>query len=551
MALSISPAARENLKDLLICFSIGNLCFLRRWYDLEHLKEPSMDYYRTAPANPALLLATLCSALLLTGMFWAAWLLVKRSRAVTAWKLVRCGFLLILIYPLESVRRYWNTQGARPDPGSNAALLAIEAILGAGLVMALFGNNRIVRAAKRVALVLTLLVPSLLIDFTWARLSMAPAEAFAARPALPMLENTGRNPRRVIWLLFDEFDQRLAFDLRQPSVDLPELDRLRADSLVATRAHQTAGFTTMAVPCLLSGRLYSRVDLIDASTLRVYPEGSRRGESWHDQPNVFKRARELGVNAELVGWHHPYCRVLGDSLVRCLEVPTGFPTNAILSETSAGDRGTIREIPFLFWQQLENIAEIFRGRGEPGSSVWRDRYVQQRQQQQYFQIRDAAYAGAADPRIGLLFAHFPTPHFFGIYDRKRQDFTLGDRLSYADNLALVDRTVGELRRALERAGLWESTALLITSDHGLRPDVWRNHMGWTAELNRLTIAGQSEIVPFILRLPGQGHGNVFEQPFSGVAAADLVLGVLNGRISTYEGASDWLARGSTQNAFMR
>ena len=51
MALSLSQAAAGKLKNLLVCFSVGNLCFLRRWYDLEHLKERSMDYYRTGPSD--------------------------------------------------------------------------------------------------------------------------------------------------------------------------------------------------------------------------------------------------------------------------------------------------------------------------------------------------------------------------------------------------------------------------------------------------------------------------------------------------------------------
>src|SRR5581483_1320297 len=102
MALSLSPASKQNLNDLLICFSLGNLCFLRRWYDLEHLKERSTDYYRTAPANPALLIATMLAALLLTAVFWLAWQWVQlRPRP---WKLIfsRSVFLLLLIYPLES-----------------------------------------------------------------------------------------------------------------------------------------------------------------------------------------------------------------------------------------------------------------------------------------------------------------------------------------------------------------------------------------------------------------------------------------------------------------
>jgi hypothetical protein len=351
--------------------------------------------------------------------------------------------------------------------------------------------------------------------------------------------------KHVLWLLFDEFDQRMAFDLHQPAGDLPELDRLREESLVATRAHQTAGFTTMAVPCILSARLFSRVEVVDANTLNVYPGGSSPGTNWHDQPNVFKRARELGVNAELVGWHHPYCRMLGDSLVRCLDVPTGAPTDAMLAETSAADGGIPREVPYLFRLQLTDLVNIFRFKGEFATAISQDEYMQRRQQQQYFRIRDAVYADVTDPRIGLLFAHFPTPHLFGIYNRKQRDFTLDDTLSYADNLALVDRTVGEIRDILEQAGLWDSTTLLITSDHGFRPSMWRGRVGWNDGLEKVTAPGRSETVPFILKLPGQTQGIVLSQSFSNVVSADLLLTILNGQISTYQDASDWLAKNAT------
>src|SRR4051794_12325478 len=126
MSLSISPAARKKLSDLLICLSLGNLCFLRRWYDLEHLQSRSVDYFRTGPADQTLLCATLICSAILTMVFWLLWQGVRRSGSPRLLTVARCGFLLILMYPLESVRRYWNIQVGHVDWGSSAALLTIE-----------------------------------------------------------------------------------------------------------------------------------------------------------------------------------------------------------------------------------------------------------------------------------------------------------------------------------------------------------------------------------------------------------------------------------------
>jgi hypothetical protein len=540
MALSLPPTSRANLKDFLVCFSLGNLCFLRRWYDLEHLKEVSMDYYRTHPADPTLLAATLISAFLLAIVFWLAWLWVKHHPTPVNMQFARCVFLLLLIFPLESVRRYWNSEGNHADFLTNGSVLAIEALLAVGLALTLAGNPRVVRAAKRVTLMLTLLFPSLMVDFGWGRLSAEPASAYRPKPSLPMLQHQPGPRRRVIWMLFDEFDQRLAFELRKPAVVWTELDRLRAESVVADHAHQTAAWTTLALPSVLSGRIYRRADLIDAGTLRVYPEGSNQGFNWRDEPNVFKRARAMGLNSELIGWHHPYCRVMGDSTVRCLEVPSGNPTVALLRETSVSDEGVLPAVRFLFELQAGNLLDMFRSSARQSSENNRDGYVQHRQLDQYFQIRDHAYADAGDPQIDLLFVHFPLPHPFAIYNARRGDFSLNSDLTYADNLALVDRTVGEMRAALERAGLWQSTSVIITSDHGLRPDLWRGRSGWTPELEQLTAGGQSEIVPFIVKLAGQDHGVTYPRAFSSVAGGDLALAILGGKISTPEDTVAWL-----------
>ncbi|HYV63228.1 MAG TPA: hypothetical protein VE958_11170, partial [Bryobacteraceae bacterium] len=133
MALSLSHAAREKLKDILICFSLGNLCFVRRWYDLEILQETGLDYLRPGPSSPVLLISTLVAGLLLGAIFWIG-LQWARRRGGLWIKFAHGCFLLAMVFPLESVRRYWNAQFGHVDLASNVALLSIEALLFFGLV---------------------------------------------------------------------------------------------------------------------------------------------------------------------------------------------------------------------------------------------------------------------------------------------------------------------------------------------------------------------------------------------------------------------------------
>jgi len=540
MALSLSQAAREKLKDILICFSLGNLCFVRRWYDLEILQETGLDYLRPGPSSPVLLISTLVAGLLLGAIFWIG-LQWARRRGGLWIKFAHGCFLLAMVFPLESVRRYWNAQFGHVDLASNVALLSIEALLFFGLVLAMRGNPRVVRPARHVALLMTFMFPALMFDFLSSRLSSEPDSAFQPKPPAKLLP-VRADGRRFVWIIFDEMDQRIAFNERPFSLELPEMDRLRSESLEARRATQTASFTGLAMPILISGRSYRQSEIRGASRLDVFPEDSSERLNWADENTVFHRAREMGLNAAIEGWYHPYCRLFGDLLVNCFATATSHAGRALLREQHASQEGILRMTRLLFRLQFENIKDLYRFDGLSGSENLKDAYLQSQQQQEYFQIRDHAYAAAADPRVEFMLLHFPTPHMYAIYNRWRRDFTLDSTIDYLDNLALADRTLGELRARLEAAGLWDQTNLLITADHGFRPDMWRGHYGWTQNMERISEKGASQMVPFILKLAGKHEHVIVDRPFSNIVSSDLAMEVLGGQISTAAQAADWIER---------
>jgi len=538
MALSLSPATRENLKDILVCFSLGNLCFVRRWYDLEILQETSLDYLRPGPASPALLISTLLAGLLLGSAFWLG-LQWARPRGPIWTKFAHGCFLMALVFPLESVRRYWNAQAEHVDLPSNVALLSIEALLFVGVVMAMWGNPRVVRPARHVVLLMTFMFPALLVDFISSSLSSEPDSAFLSKPPAAVLP-VAPDGQRLIWIIFDEMDQRIAINERPVSLELPELDRLRSESLEARHATQTAGFTGLAMPTLISGRSYRQSEIKGASRLDVMPEDSVERLDWAHEHTVFSRAREMNLNAAIVGWYHPYCRLFGNLLVDCFANATSHAGRALLREQHASQEGVLPMTGFLFRLQLENIKDIYRFDGLSGSDILKDAYLQGQQQVEYFQIREHAYTDALDPHISFLMLHFPTPHMYAIYNRWRRDFSVDSTNDYLDNLALVDRTIGELRAELEQAGLWDRTNVLLTADHGFRPDMWRGRYGWTQNMDRISAKGTSQLVPFILKLAGKHDHVLVERPFSNIFSADLAMAVLSGQVSTASQAAEWI-----------
>jgi hypothetical protein len=539
MDLPIRATEREKLKHLLIAFTAGNLMFVRRWYDLERLEGIGLDYYRSAPQSPNLFIATLLAAFLLSVVFYFGW---RWSNAGRPWRrnYSLAVFSWVLAYPLDSIRRYWNSEGDHFDVPMNTVILLLELMLLVGGMRALWGKYRVPVAAQRSLVWISLLLPVFVFNFCMEMAGREPESAFEKQASLPMLQARPPGSARVVWVIFDELDQRLAFERRPASVQMPEMDRLREQSIVADHAEETGAWTLYAVPSLLSGRVFSGATVTNARTLRLQAADNKEVVNWRDQPNIFKAARQAGINAEIIGWHHPYCRVMGDQMVNCFSLPSADPTAPLLRETHAAEEGVWRTVAFLVQLQFENLRDLFRSDGDAQSQKLRERFVQDQQQKEYFELRDRAYRASVDPRIGLLILHLPLPHPYAFYNRREKSFNMQGTLDYLDGLALTDRTAGELRLALEQARMWDNTTLLVTSDHGLRPSVWDGHYGWTEEMLELTQGRHNTEVPFILKLAGTQPPAVVTQPINNVVSASLIMDLLTGKLRTTQQVVDWL-----------
>ena len=161
----------------------------------------------------------------------------------------------------------------------------------------------------------------------------------------------------------------------------------------------------------------------------------------------------------------------------------------------------------------------------------------------YRRVLEGALKAAVDPDLDLIFIHSPAPHPPGIYDRVKGDFSLAGRHSYLDNLALVDRTLGELRRAMESAGVWDQTTIIITADHWWRTEMWSRGPFWTREDAAAAGSGRMDHrIPFVLKLAGQREQLTYTPGFNTVVTHDLVLALLRGDVSTPGSVAGWLDR---------
>jgi hypothetical protein len=330
---------------------------------------------------------------------------------------------------------------------------------------------------------------------------------------------------RVVWIIFDELSQTIAFGNRPSNLALPNLDRLRQESFYATSAESPSNRTEISLPSLILGE----------QVLEAFPEGpgdlrvklrSREGAApWSTLANVFDTARGLGYNTALAGWFHPYGRVLHRSLTKCywtagwlapgVEEPTAY--QPLLQ--GMWDRAGMQFVALPLAGHLPGVDPV--------------RYNRSEKQERFGFLSDRAREIVADPEIGLALIHLPIPHPPAIYDRVRGEFS-AEKGSYLDSLALVDRELGFLRRAMEDAGLWNGTAVLVSADHGWRTGLWRGTNVWTPE-DEAASHQDAMGVPFLVRLPGQTSEVTYTKSFNTVVTRRLITGILRGEVKDAAG----------------
>ena len=555
------------LKDLVVSISLANVLFIHVWQIFLTNHSVTFPYYHWKTTPVPLLLATMFDVLLLSLVFFVGITLARRSRKKSFSQVARWVFLLMFVLAginllsiallnpssapvlydlIRNPRLLFAWQGA-------TTIYFWLMILGLSIgwvAMTMMLHSLIYRRQQLVKLsVLLLLVlsPFVLITFTQAilqtiryRFGEQFHEQTASAVANPYVK------RRVLWLVFDEMDFRLGFAARPTSLQLPEFDRLRQESVFANNAYPPGGDTVLSLPALISGRLVSRARRTGPNELMLTFADGDLIVPWSTQPNVFSRARELGLNTGLVGWYHPYCRVIGNSLTECSWETTsllflGTPGIANLMSFS-GDLGIGQCMLQVAGSPLQAI-RVNLARRDPGT-------LRKVTAQEFNNIHQRAISMATDPNLQLVFVHYSIPHPPGIYDRVGKHFAFNSSNGYLDNFALADRVLRELRDKMHAAGLWESTAVVISSDHSLRADrVWKAHMFSNppfsdkepAFLNSTT----DERVPFIVKLPRQTTGQIYEPPFNTVLSHDLLLALLSGEVSRRDDVVKWLDRHRT------
>lgn len=482
---------RQNLTDGLVALSLANLCFSDSWSNIVFGTPFFMPFWSWRD-----ILAITLNICALGFLFFLAFWVSKRSQ----WKHLDIHGVLFLIPVVTILNLYRRVHPRQMSLLSDYRVLFATAICmaAAALFIVFRWHKSVVRALQALTLGLAILIP---VNFSRAAVRLAEQEA--APPLAKPLPNKAPAKVRVVWIIFDELDWRLTFPDRPASLNLPNLDRLRTESLFGENVMQAGSDTIPAMPSLISGvKMYA---VQPSGKLNLVYRTTPTGElfDWKSSPSVFREARQLGFNVGIVGWYIPYCRVFASFVSSCYWESMNTRVRSGQATLAASLRVQIRD--------LTPMSSRLRQR---------DRHAAMLAQAKEF---------AADPDLGFVLLHLSVPHGPALYERQSKRVTIWNFKSdwYFDNVALTDVTLGEIREAMERSGVWERTAVLVSADHGLRmTTMWHPH--------------PDPRVPFLLKIPFQHEPYDFTPNVSAVLTKDLILSILRGRIPSAAAAADWM-----------
>jgi Sulfatase len=512
-------------RDAILALSLAHLCYLKLWSALLVYGRADVFFMKDPPSRVAVA-ALLVNTLLLASVLWGA---IRVARVEPTGVLFRVATAILVatgLGLLNAVRETLSTVVSLPFLrfelfsmlGRKGTVLAVALALCAILYAASRHPRRLLQWLLAPLLAFSVLVPITFTCAIWA-LMVRNDLAFAEPTQAPLLTPT--HPQRALWIIFDEWDQRLSFDERPAGVNLPELDRFRQSALFASHAYPPAPDTIPSIPSLLAGRKIAEAHPTGPGALQLTFAGSSEKVLWGTEPNIISRARQNGFNVAIVGWYLPYCRVFRESVSLCswMEMP--------LQNNSLGNgfqQVTVNELRSLI---ETNLLSPF-GQSLPTAH----------QARAYYAAVEKAVAAVANPAIGLTIVHLPATHLPYFYDRFTNRPSGSNSLigGYPDGLVLADWTLARIRRAMEERNLWDDATVLLSSDHS-----FRHSAAFDGKIDHR--------IPFLLKMPGQQAAANYDAEFNTVLSADLLWAALTGALSRDSDVPGWIDhyRGSTRN----
>lgn len=466
------------------------------------------DLRMHTPASLTNFALSIVANLILTGIFFAllgTW--IGNSRRLRWLRFALPGALLALLIKVVGINVDANIR----------SWILILAVLGTTLLVLLLHRksergwqavSKLTQAALAGTGIFFLIVVVQLVRIAMWR----PGPNFADH--MSAVNSTLDKRPRVVWILFDELSYQQTFGDRYQNLRLPNFDKLRETSTVFTDVQPVENYTELAIPSIMLGKPIEETTYTFHSHLLVLTQGRHSFHPFDAAQTPFAVARERGLTTGVVGWYNPYCSMLGPYLNLCYRI----------SE---------EDIPLLFgvrdgfWKDVANpwihyLTDAFSPAGRNRPAL--------RRVHTFKDLLEHSDWALEQENLDFIFIHLPLPHPPGFYNRETQQFDDSGNRSYVDNLALSDRTLGQLMAILQQSPRWKNTDVIICGDHSWRTWLWSPRSGWTAEDQAASHGGSYDARPVLMvHLAGQTTAATATAPYPLLGVHDILDDLLEGK----------------------
>jgi hypothetical protein len=316
---------------------------------------------------------------------------------------------------------------------------------------------------------------------------------------------------RLVWIVFDELAYRPTFEARDPSVALPNFERLRSQGTLYTQVTPIGNRTILAIPGLFLGHMVESSVLTADNRYLVRTADSPGWQPFDVNASLFGQANQHGANVSIVGWYIAYCPIFAGAAKECYwsndDTEIGNPPSR--------NAGFAEDV----WFPLRILVEQFVW----PSRAWKDN-AEWNSEGHITSVQDLsqhALTTLESSQADLIFLHIPSPHPPAFWDRRTGTFATGG--SYLDGLDYSDRLLGQMLAILESQPRWASTTLIVQGDHSWRTGMWRPLPGWSAEDERVSDGGKWDPRPVLLiHTAGEQKANTVTAPTSLMFVHDFV-----------------------------
>lgn len=334
------------------------------------------------------------------------------------------------------------------------------------------------------------------------------------------LASTGRS-QRIVWVLFDELSYDLAFEHAPAGLQLPNLQKLRSQSVSFGNIQPLSFKTEQIIPSLLAGREMEDIEGKPDGAMRYLDPVQHHWLTYSPDGTLFGSAYKAGWNPGIVGWYNAYCRIFVNVLTACTWRPgiqEQIPLDRIGASRHISVAANSLVVPrylfdLFFWRLPDDLPALL----DENLMDYRELMVRSRRL-------------LKNNRIHFVFLHLPVPHPPGMYNRNTHQLcTCGN---YLDNLVLADDTLGQLIDEINQSPEKNQTTVIISSDHSWRVPLWSRTEFWTPEETQASLGHFDERPVFMVHFPGETTGAILAQPTPELVEHDLIASMLDGKVNS-------------------